>query len=75
MFIGVILFVGITQEDIDEQRRVPEREMLSAMESYIKNGVDLNKIDAEQGAAPVSIQFKLGFFAIILDSLICCTDF
>ncbi len=71
MFIWVILFVWITQEDIDEQRRVPEREMLSAMESYIKNGVDLNKIDAEQGAAPVIIQLKLGFF----DSLKCCTAF
>ncbi|VDD78628.1 unnamed protein product, partial [Mesocestoides corti] len=32
---------GITQEDIDEKRRVPEREMLAAMERLIKNSGDI----------------------------------
>lgn len=45
-------FPGITQEDIDEKRRVPEREMLESMENLIKQGGDLNKLDS-QGAAPV----------------------
>lgn len=50
-----ILFIypGITQEDIDEKRRVPEREMLTAMEHLVKTNGDINQLDS-QGAAPVS---------------------
>ena len=44
--------LGITQEDIDERRRVPEREMLAAMEHLVKTSGDLNQLDS-QGAAPV----------------------
>lgn len=47
------LYIGITQEDIDEKRRVPEREMLAAMERLVKTSGDLNQLDS-QGAAPVS---------------------
>ncbi|BHF69470.1 hypothetical protein SprV_0301251500 [Sparganum proliferum] len=54
---------GITQEDIDEKRRVPEREMMSAMETLIKSGGDLNQL-GEQGAAPLHIAAACGYLDV-----------
>ncbi|VDN17910.1 unnamed protein product [Dibothriocephalus latus] len=55
--------IGITQEDIDEKRRVPEREMMSAMETLIKSGGDLNQL-GEQGAAPLHIAAACGYLDV-----------
>ncbi|VEL36079.1 unnamed protein product [Protopolystoma xenopodis] len=43
----------ITQEDIDEQRRVPERNMLLEMEGLVKSGGNVNQLD-NQGATMVA---------------------
>ncbi|EUB62591.1 Protein phosphatase 1 regulatory inhibitor subunit [Echinococcus granulosus] len=55
---------GITQEDIDEKRRVPEREMLAAMEHLVKTSGDLNQLDS-QGAAPLHIAAACGYLDVV----------
>ncbi|KAM7542856.1 hypothetical protein Aperf_G00000010284 [Anoplocephala perfoliata] len=55
---------GITQEDIDEKRRVPEREMLAAMEQLVRTGSDLNQLDG-QGAAPLHIAAACGYLDVV----------
>ncbi|VDO02158.1 unnamed protein product [Rodentolepis nana] len=58
------ILTGITQEDIDEKRRVPEREMLAAMERLVRTGSDLNKLDS-QGAAPLHIAAACGYLDVV----------
>lgn len=46
--------VGITQEDIDDTRLVPEKKMLNDLKQIAKRGGDLEFINSD-GATPVSI--------------------
>lgn len=55
---------GVAQEDIDERRCVPEREMLADMEALVKTGVDINKLD-QQGGAPLHTASASGYVDVI----------
>lgn len=46
--------LGITQEDIDDTRLVPEKKMLNELKQIAKRGGDLEFINSD-GATPVSI--------------------
>ncbi|TPP66967.1 Protein phosphatase 1 regulatory inhibitor subunit 16B, partial [Fasciola gigantica] len=51
---------GITQEELDDLRRLPECEMLADMEALYKSGADLNVLD-KQGASMLHIAAACGY--------------
>jgi len=53
MIVFVVLILGVTQEEIDDTRLIPEKEMLEDMKYLADKGKDLEFYNRE-GTTPVS---------------------